>query len=354
METQQLLQGKPRLVYGQVFAAPKDTTVTLLTVAWVIEMYIRAMNGFEGQRPVKVLGKSHEYNLRLTQRSPIAKKDATKLTEDDIIEHCQWRIESVKAATINQDVTYLHGALKYIRAARRDCREIKAHVIPDARKFLVKNGYIGKSNPRTRVPTDAEIERLLNFFSIPPKIKHQNFIGAMPDMIAFALASSRRIGEICSIERKDVDWDHKDEHGLPAPMYTVRKMKHPTKKDHTKTFPLFPELAVILLRQPVKPGDDRFFPFKKESCSAKYTMAKKVLGILDLRFHDNRREAITNWLKKMTPHQVRHFVSGHESVKMIESNYDVTDPADGHALIHLGTQRAVFGSVDRDYLKVPA
>lgn len=331
MERQQ--QEKPKVNYADFVAAKQGHSYAEFSVAWVIELFIREMNGWAGCRPVKVLGLSHEYNLRVTQRAEIGKKDSRTLTEDDIIDHCKERIKEVCAATINQDVGYLHGALKYIRAARRDCREIKAHVIKDVRPFLVKNGFIGKSNPRKRVPTDDEIERLLNFFSVAPKRKHRNFIYAMPDIIAFALASARRIGEICRIERSDVNWEHKDKEGKPAPMYTVRKMKHPTKKNHTKTFPLYPELAEILLRQPVKQGDDRFFPFMSASVSAKYTLAKKALGIVDLRFHDNRREAITQWLRKFTPHQVRHFVSGHDSVKMIESNYDATDPSDGHALV---------------------
>lgn len=308
-----------------------------MTVAWVIQTFIESMNGWNGQRAVKPLGQTHLYTLWMLQRMPIGQKDATKLTEDDIIEHCEERIKTVQAPTINQDIGYLHGALKYVRSARRDCHAIVAHSVPDARPFLVKNGYVSKSVPRTRVPTDAEIEALLNHFKQAPKIAREDHISAMPDIIAFALASSRRRGEICRITHSDIDWNHVDDKGHPAPMYTVRKMKHPTKKDHQKTFPLYPELAEIILRQPRKQGDDRIFPFNAKSVGAKYTRAKAALGIENLRFHDNRREAITNWLKKFTPHQVRHFVSGHDSVKMIESNYDATDPADGHALVRTET-----------------
>lgn len=303
-----------------------------MTVAWVIQAYIEAMNGCEGSRPVKPLGASHLYTLQALQRAHIGTLDARKLTDDDIIDHAKARIKTVAPSTVNQDIGYLDGALKYVRADRRDCRDIVIQAVMGARPYLVKNGYISKSIPRSRTPTDDEIERLLAYFSQPPKIQAENHIYAMPDIIAFALASSRRRGEICRITHSDIDWNHAVD-GKPAPMYTVRKMKHPTKKDHTKRFPLFPELAEIVLRQPRKAGDDRIFPFNAKSVGAKYTAAKHALGIENLRFHDSRRQAITNWLKKMTPHQVRHFVSGHDSVKMIESNYDATDPAGGHALI---------------------
>jgi integrase len=307
-----------------------------LSIAWAVQIHIEEMNGWSGRKPVKQggLGQSHCYTLRNLQRWQIGKRDATKLTEDDIIEHCKWRLDQgVMPSTINQDVGYLSGALKYVRAARRDCKGIQHNVIKDVRPFLVANGYIAKSIPRKRVPTDEEIHQLLALAGQPQKTKHKNTIYAMPDIIACGLVSSRRIGEIMGVRRSCIDWDHKDKDGLPAPTYTVEKMKHPTKKDHTKTFPLFPELAEIFKRQPIKPGDeDRVFPFLAKSVGAKYTRFKNQLGIKNLRFHDNRRAAITYWLTKMTPHQVRHFISGHESVKMIESNYDATDPALGHAI----------------------
>ncbi len=306
---------------------------TPFSVAWALQWYIEAMNGWSGKRPVKPLGTSHEYTLRRLQSSPIGKIDARKLTEEDVISHCEMRIKDVCAATINQDVGYLHGALKYVRAAPGGCKQIVAHVVPDVRPFLVKNGYIGKSTPRTRVPTDAELEILLAEAAKPPKKANKSRIYAMPDMIAFALVSSRRIGEICSITHSDVKWDNLDDKGNPAPTYTVRNMKHPTRRDLCKTFPLFPELAEIISRQLRTPGEDRIFPFRKQSVGARYTRMKARLGIENLHFHDNRREAITNWLKKFTPHQVRHYVSGHLNTVILERVYDATNPADGFAAV---------------------
>lgn len=320
--------------YADFVALKKNPVLTEFSVAWAIQWHINAMNGANGKRAVKPLGASHQNILERMQKEPIGKRDARKLTEEDIIEHCEMRIKDVCAATVNQDVTYLNGALKYVRAAPGGCKEIKANIIKDVRPFLQKNGYVGKSTPRTRLPTDEEITKLLARAALAPKRPHKLFIYAMPDIIAFSLVSARRAGEICRITHSDVDWDHKDDAGNPAPIYWVRDMKHPTKKKgNDKAFTLFPELAEIIKRQPRKPGDDRIFPFNAKSVGAKYTRFKNELGIPDLHFHDNRGEAITNWLKKLSSQKVRKFISGHDTSALFDRVYDRTNPADGHVAL---------------------
>ena len=304
------------------------------TVAAVIERYIAEMNGTFSGKPIRMLGASHLYTLRRLQRMPIGAVQADKLSKHDVIEHCKTRRLTVSAATINQDVTYLSGVLKYASAAWAECDKISAKAITKSRTFLLQNGYVGKSTPRTRTPTDEEIERLLAYFEQPPKKLTACNICRMPDIIAFALVSARRIGEICRITHADVDWEHKDEHGNAAPIYWVRDMKHPTKKKgNDKAFTLWPELAEIIRRQPRKEGDDRIFPFNDKSVGAKYTRAKNALGIEGLRFHDNRREAITAWLKRMPPHAVRKYVSGHDTSAIFDRVYDATKAEDGHAAL---------------------
>ncbi len=115
----------------------------------------------------------------------------------------------------------------------------------------------------------------------------------------------------------------------------VRDLKHPTKKQgNHKTFPLFAELAEIIRMMPrMNPADptERVFKFKAKSASASYTKAKKDLGIKNLRFHDNRRRAITMWLKRLqSPHKVK-LISGHETTQILERVYDATDPVTLHA-----------------------
>jgi integrase len=255
---------------------------------------------------MKALGQSHQYTLRVMARMPIGAKVAGKLKKHDILDMVKALRTKVCASTTGQYVVFLSGVLRYAPSAWEDCADVSDAAIAAAKPTLKKFGLIGKSIPRKRVPTEAELDALLGYYATPNKRGKKRFI-RMPDVIAFALASTRRIGEICRIRRPDIDWDRKDADGNPTPMYMVRDCKHPTKKKgNHKWFALFPELAEIIRMQPEVPGDDRVFPFCSKSCSASYTNAKKALGIQGLRFHDNRRAAITRWLAKLkSPHKVR-------------------------------------------------
>jgi integrase len=328
---------KPRLKYQDVFVKAKVNPFPEYTVAWLMEKYVNEMNGWGGRPPVKPLGETSYYKFRQLQGMPIGAIDAAKLTKEDVKVHCRSRIndDKVLPATVMHDITALTVVLKHAPSEWDDCekRGISFTPIELAKPSLQKHGYIGKSTPRTRVPTDEEIEKLVGFFSAPKRKAASNEITAMPDMIAFALMSSRRVGEICRIRRSDINWANVDKDGNRAPLYMVRDMKDPKKKvGNHGTFPLFPELEAIILRQPEK--EDRIFPYRAKSVSAKYTRAKRELGIVGLRFHDSRRQAITAALAKgLSPHQVRHYYSGHKTTVMLERVYDATKPDGGFAAV---------------------
>jgi integrase len=305
------------------------------TIGWLIQRFIEETK-LPGMKP---LGVTHLCALRAIQRRDIGKKRAADLKKQDVIAYCKKRRETIKASTVIQDVCYLSGVLKYAGAAWDDCEDVSDAAIAAARPFLMKNQLIGKSIPRTRRPTDEELERLLDLFA--KQNKHPRTEIDMVQLTAFALVSTRRISEICRIEHGGIDWDRKDKDGHPTPMYCVRNLKHPTKKrGNDKWFPLFPELAEIIKRQPRLTSDprERVFPFNEKSAGARYTLAKRALGIADLRFHDNRREAISRWLRRLPPHEVR-LISGHENTLILERNYDARDPADLHKKVKAAEPR---------------
>lgn len=287
------------------------------TIGWCIQRYIETMTSEE----MKPLGASQVYTLRGVGASMLGGIKAEKLTKQDIIAYARWRRQQkiksterrVSAATCGQSVSFLGVVLKYAGAAWADCENVSAASIVAARPFLVKHGLIGKSAPRDRRPTDEEIGALLDYYA--EQMKHARTRINMAQVMAFALASTRRLGEICRITHGDVDY----ERGV----YTVRDLKHPTKKrGNDKAFPLFPELAEIIKRQPrlTNNTEERIFPYKAKCCSQNYAQAKKRLGIVGLRFHDNRRESITRWLATLPPHEVKQ-ISGHETTILLERVY---------------------------------
>ena len=297
----------------------------------LIDRFIDEMNGTTTKAAVKPLGVSHLYCLRLLQRTPIAEKEASGLKKHDIIEHVKdRRAAGVCAATAMHDITFLRGVLQYAPSAWEDCDEVSAASIVAALPMLTKHGLIGKSTPRKRRPTDDEIHRLVEFLG---QQDQRAKIKVVPCLM-FALSSTRRRGEICRMQWGDIDWEKRS--------YMIRDMKHPTKKKgNHKTFPLFDELAQIIKAQPRLTNEptERVFPYNAQSLGARYTLAKKSLGIEDLRFHDNRREAISRYLQQgLKPHEVR-LISGHENTVILERVYDASDPAGLHAELAL-CQRA--------------
>jgi integrase len=297
------------------------------TFGWIIQ---RVIDDIAAQPDIKQQGYSQLCTLRLVQRSPISKKIADKLLDQDFIDHAKERRKEVKGATVMQDITFIRGVLKYARSSWKDCRGLSAVLeeLEAARPFLMKHGLIAKAAPRKRVPTDDEISRLIAYFTEHGKDRRTKI--RMVPLILFALASSRRIGEICRMTHGDIEWDNKDEHGNPAPMYWIRDLKHPTKKKgNDKRFAMLEPMPEIIRMMPRLTNDpnERVFPFVAHSCSAKYTAAKRALGIVGLRFHDCRRESITRWLAVFkSPHTVKQ-ISGHDTIQILERNYDASDPS---------------------------
>lgn len=318
---------KQRVSYAE-FVAQQEPKNRQGTVAWIIDRYIRAMNGLDDRPAVKPLGSSHLIVLRMLQRALIGSKIASELRRQDVIEHCQQRRVHVLPATINQDVTYLSGALKYAGSAWDDCEDISDAAVAAAKPFLIKHDLIGKSTPRKRRPTPEELARLLAHFVIENARKHNKI-----DMVKVSLwqiASSRRISESCRIEWPD--WNRE------AHTMTVRKMKDPKNRNKTKIVAL-PKAAQALLiewwerRDPREP---RILPFKSKSCSARYTVAKKILGIEDLRLHDSRRECFTRLVEEEGYSlEEAIMVSGHETIAIPQRNYLAQKPE----LFHLGPRQ---------------
>ena len=301
---------------------PMLTDFKPFSVAWIIQRVIEEVAS--NSSSMKQYGQSHLACMRRMQREPIGKVDARKLTKQDVVEFAKFlrsgknRPKAVIAATVQQYLSYLGTTLDYAGSTWDDCNDITRAPLIAAKPFLKKQGLIGKSTPRKRRPTDDEIARLMAHFD--KQAKHPKTRIRMSFVFAFALVSSRRLGEICRITHGDVDYANR--------VYWVRDVKHPTKKKgNDKSFVLWPELEEIIKRQPRITTDphERIFPFNAHSASQCFREGREKLGITGLRFHDSRREAISRWLKTLSPQDVRIAVSGHETTQILERVYDGRD-----------------------------
>lgn len=68
----------------------------------------------------------------------------------------------------------------------------------------------------------------------------------MPDIIAFALVSTRRIGEICRITHSDVEWDHLEQREPGADLLGARHEAPDEEDGQRQVLHSVPEIAEII------------------------------------------------------------------------------------------------------------
>lgn len=324
---------KPRLTYAQFLETqdmtfPKDAKLADFepyTLSWWIQRFIERMNGWAGKPPVRELGSTHLLGLRALQRRPISRKNAARLKKQDIIKHAELRIANgVKPQTVGQDLTFLRGVLKYVPSDPdwTDGEDVSDACITAALPYLQKHNLVSKSQPRSRRPTDEEIDRLIAYYE-----KQKEHPRTKLDMVLITKwqrASSRRISETCRLMWGD--WDKESRTIL------VRKMKDPRNRNKDKLVALPEEAQAMLLElepKRLRPNDptERIFPFCSKSCSASYTKAKKAIGIDGLHLHDSRRDCGSKLVEEdgYTPAEAIQ-VTGHETVQVFERTYLCMNP----------------------------
>ena len=285
--------------------------------------------------------------VRVIQRAPIGAVQAEKLTLNDYRQHAVLRKSNgvqtfirrkerpaeLSGATVGKDF----GLLSVIFTHAKDYWDvpIDLELLKQARRKLKKEKLIAKAKKRTRRPEKDELERLLAHFAGQNGNKRTKT--DMVTVTEFSYEAGRRISETCRITRKDVN--------LEKQTYWVYNLKNPNGKGVHHEFVLFGRALEIVRERlamiPENP-DARLFPFNSKTCSARYTEAKKRLGIKDLRLHDNRRECYSRqFAKGLTVTQVQHGTSGHlGDAKTLVDTYTQVKPEEILAAVRQIEQRA--------------
>ena len=287
------------------------------SVAYMIQSFIADRN----QPGARNLGLSHLYTLRTVQRSPIGVKLLGELRPVDFLNHAKMRkVAGVTPQTISHDIMYLSGAIKYgMEILDVPDAEAAYKAFKKAVPQLKKEQLIGKSMPRNRRPTPEELERLLAYFANPPKKDRSNIIPMVP-VVKFSYLAGRRISETCRILWADLDHEKRT--------CMVRDLKNAKGKGFHDTFPLLGEAWDIVMAQP-RVGEC-IFPYNAKSCGAKYTLAKKALGIENLRLHDNRRECFSRMFEAGFGVPEVQKLSLHRNPTILLKNYTALKPEDLH------------------------
>ncbi|MDD9341022.1 MAG: site-specific integrase [Providencia heimbachae] len=291
---------------------PKPESPTKIKTGELIQMYLDEP-GLGGKS-----GTTKKYVLNSLLTSSLSDIYLSKLSVNDIIEHCKLRRASGAGPnTVSQDVSYLTVALSSAKSVFDI--EYTDNPARDAKPILNQMGIIAKSNVRSRRPTKEEIQLILDALTQREDRKQCKI--PYRDIFMFSILSCMRIGEVCKIHWSDVDYSSRS--------VMVRDRKDPRKKSgNHMSVPLLGEAWDILNKQ--DKNDEKIFPYNSQSVSKGVHKVRDALGIEDLRYHDLRREGASRLFEAGFSIEEVAQVTGHKSLTTLWQVYTELFPQTLH------------------------
>jgi len=257
-------------------------------------------------------GRTKRYVIQMLRDCEIAKIQSNKLKTSDLIEHCKIRqTAGAKPATVYHDISYLRAVMKKAHPVF----DIEANTIifDEALPTLIDMGLIGKSDKRTRRPTQVELDKLRAGLEVRQNQKANGNV-RIPylDILEFSILTCMRIGEVCKLRWEDLNQENKT--------ILVRDRKDPRKKEGNHMIaPLLGESFSIAVKQPS--DNELIFPFNPRSVSAGFQRVRNDLGIIDLRYHDLRREGASRLFEQGYSIEEVAQVTGHRNLNILWQVY---------------------------------
>ncbi len=285
-------------------------SATSVTLGQLIQKYL--------DDPHTKVGRTKLNVLRLLSDCDISKTLIAELKSHHLIQHCKLRKESgTSPSTISHDISYIRSVLKIAKPFWG--YEVDDQCVVDAYPLLHELNLIGKSARRSRRPTLVELERLKE--GLEKRQLDKSSLIPFVEILDFSILSCMRIGEVCAITWSDVDEAQK--------AVLVRDRKDPRKKTGNHMLvPLLGGSWDILQRQPKE--NERIFPFNSRSVTAGFQRVRNELGIIDLRYHDMRREGASRLFEKgYTIDEVAQ-VTGHRNINTLWQVYTELFPSRLH------------------------
>lgn len=287
------------------------------TLAAAIHRYIR-----EYDTTTKRFGRSKRKALLALTRTKLGAMPVADITDGDIVQHIKERRAHVEAATAMHDIQWIKTALEIARIDFRWRADERAAT--DARKLLSKRDLIGPGVERERRPTDDELIALRTYF------RNQGEQAELPmtDLMDFAIASTRRQGEIPQLLWADLDRAHQT---ILVRGASGLGIKHPkASQKAVRPARLTDEAMAIIERQPKT--NDFIFPYNPKSIYAAFHSACLTLGIclpeddprvvsgrhVNLTWHDLRHEGVSRLFEAGYPIAEAQQFTLHKSWKQLQ------------------------------------
>lgn len=250
----------------------------------------------------KELGRSAQQVLKYIQAHEFGKSKVATLKQHDLVDFAELLLTDERSPqTVAGYMVNLSATLKW---AKRRGSEIPVSEVIDAMEVLWEDEILARSAERDRRPSLVELDKILS-----AAYSNNNQKIPVIKLVAFAIFSSRRLGEICRLRWDDINTvDRK---------ILVREMKHPRKKKKNDVWcDLTPEAMEIIRSMPRE--DERIFPFNPRSVGAAFRRNRDKVSISDLRFHDLRHEAISRLSETGMQAEFVAKISGHKGASCLE------------------------------------
>ncbi|KGJ89808.1 site-specific integrase [Colwellia psychrerythraea] len=275
----------------------------IITIGELLDLYINDIDLWAAT------GRTKQYVVKMVRDCPIANVLTNELKSSDLIAHCKMRRDAgAGGATIYHDIAYLRSVMKVALPVFDVTANWK--IFEDAVPVLIEMKLVGKSQKRTRRPTEDELEKLIAALTERQEKQGSNI--PFVDILNFSILTYMRIGEVCKIEWKDLNHEHKT--------VIVRDRKDPRKKESNHMIvPLLAGSYDLVKKQ--QETDDRIFPYNSRSVTAGFQRVRKALDITDLRYHDLRREGASRLFEKGYSIEEVAQVTGHRNLNILWQVY---------------------------------
>ncbi|APP05794.1 tyrosine-type recombinase/integrase [Vibrio harveyi] len=277
--------------------------VKVCTIGELIDLYMNDKDLYDKD------GRTKRYCINLLRDCQISKVNTNELRISDLIAHCRDRRSSgAKPVTISHDISYLKAVMKKAQPVFNI--EANIDIFEDAFTVLKEMKLIGKSEKRTRRPSNTELDKLRDAL-IKREQHHANTI-PLTDILDFSILSCMRISEVCGLKWEDLNTKQKT--------VLVRDRKDPRKKQGNHMIvPLLGGAFDIVMKQANQ--GDFIFPYNPRSITAAFQRVRNKLGIEDLRYHDLRREGASRLFEKGYSIEEVAQVTGHRNLNTLWTVY---------------------------------
>jgi integrase len=238
------------------------------------------------------------YMLRVILRHPVARASLHLLTTTEIAKYRDHRLALVKSDTVRRELAIVRHC---IEVARKEW----GFVLPSNPVQQVKMPRAG--NPRERRVYPGELEKLL-------KTCEASRCRWLPAVIELAVETGMRRSELLAMRWKDVD--------LEARTVLLRN----TKNGLPRTVPLSPAALKVIKDMPR--CAPTVFTISANALRLAWERLRRRAGVLELRFHDLRHEAVSRFFERGLNVPEVAMISGHRDLRML---FRYTHPKPGRS-----------------------